>query len=62
MNLTKQEVKDSIKYYKQLTGKTVVDVVFNGADEFGIKFQDGTVAWILCDWEGNGPGHLQISK
>lgn len=62
MQLTKQEIKDSEKYYKQLVGKRVNQVLFNGTDEFGLEFTDGTIAWILCDWEGNGPGHLEITK
>lgn len=25
-----------------------------------LKFSNGYVAWIMCDEEGNGPGHLDI--
>ena len=26
----------------------------------GLRFEDGTIAWILSDGEGNGPGWLDI--
>lgn len=29
---------------------------------FGLEFDDGTTAWIMCDSEGNGPGFLSIGK
>jgi hypothetical protein len=29
---------------------------------WGLKFDDGTMAFILCDPEGNGPGHLEIQR
>jgi len=29
---------------------------------WGLRFDDGTMAFILCDPEGNGPGHLEIQK
>lgn len=57
-----------VKEYKQLTGKTVKRVVtsdMSGGDSdavYGLEFTDGTVAWILCDPEGNGPGFLSIEK
>ena len=54
-----------VEHLSQLVGKTVTKVVKDGEgyDAFwGLKFDDGTVAFILCDPEGNGPGHLEIQK
>ena len=51
------------KEYGKLIGKTVSKIVKDeqyGEISYGIVFQDNTVAWILCDPEGNGPGHLDI--
>ena len=28
----------------------------------GLRFDDGAVAWIQQDPEGNGPGHLALEK
>ena len=50
------------KEYGQLIGKKVVGLAADAADAtfMGLRFDDGTVAWIQCDPEGNGPGFLQI--
>ena len=51
------------KYLNQLTGKTIKRVVKDSSEPktvYGLEFTDGSVAWILCDPEGNGPGHLEI--
>jgi len=53
------------QYYGKLTGKKVHKVVHadpEGGDKqcYGLQFTDGTIAWIMCDPEGNGPGHLDI--
>jgi hypothetical protein len=52
-------------HYSKLVGKTVAKVVKNktsGSDSFyGLMFTDGTIAWISCDPEGNGPGFLDIT-
>lgn len=58
-----QELKLCLRHYGQLVGKTVRRVVYDnacGMNTFGLEFRDGTIAWILCDPEGNGPGHLDI--
>ena len=53
-----------ITHYGKLTGKLVKTIVTDGGSEgqecFGLKFTDGTIAWIMCDPEGNGPGFLDI--
>lgn len=64
--MTKLKQEDfMVKHYSQLLGKTVQNLlVDNLADNgpcFGLKFTDGTKAWIMCDPEGNGPGHLDIT-
>jgi len=50
----------------QLIGHKVTGIVkspSSWSDPFwGLKFDDGTIAFILCDPEGNGPGHLEIQK
>ena len=51
------------KYYSQLVGKTVEKLALDTSDQenfYGLVFNDGTIAWISCDEEGNGPGHLDI--
>lgn len=54
------------KEYSKLNGKTVKQVVNDGgvgSDKvYGLQFTDGTIAWILCDPEGNGPGFLEVQK
>lgn len=58
--------KVTIDYLSVLLGKRAVRVAVSPDDDigdiYGIEFDDGTVAWILCDPEGNGPGHLDIQK
>jgi hypothetical protein len=53
-------------HLRQLVGHRVTGVVkspSSWSDPFwGLKFDDGTTAFILCDPEGNGPGHLEIQK
>ncbi len=52
-----------VRHYRRLLGKTVKRIVYNrsmGQTTYGLEFTDGTVAWIDCDPEGNGPGFLDI--
>jgi hypothetical protein len=53
-------------HLNQLRGKTVKEVIVDPSHDlgpvYGLTFTDGTDAWILCDPEGNGPGHLDIVK
>ena len=56
-----------VKHLAQLVGKTVKNVVHAPAEGYveegwGLEFTDGTIAWILCDAEGNGNGWLEIVK
>jgi len=56
-----------VKHYTQLVGRKVVGLVQSpaqdGDDEtYGLLFDDKTVAWILRDPEGNGPGFLEIER
>ena len=53
------------KEYSKLVGKTVKRVVNDGghgmtAKVYGLQFTDSTIAWILQDPEGNGPGFLDL--
>ena len=52
------------KHYSKLIGKQIKRVVHDDADQvaFGLEFTDGTIAWIMCDPEGNGPGFLDIES
>lgn len=57
------------KHYSTLKGKTVVGVVVDteasadlGSPVVGLQFEDGTVAYVMRDAEGNGGGHLEIVK
>ncbi len=52
---------------EKLVGKTVKKVVIDLSDEtvdpvIGLLFTDGTLAFVLRDEEGNGPGVLEIMK
>ena len=51
--------------YRKLIGRRVVGVVKSPArrtmrELYGLAFDDRTVAWVMCDPEGNGPGFLEI--
>jgi hypothetical protein len=52
------------KHLGQLIGRRVTGLVCDTQHDLGtirgLKFDDGTLAFILCDPEGNGPGHLEI--
>ena len=49
------------RHLSQLIGKKVKRVCLDSEREiFGLEFTDQTVAWILRDSEGNGPGFLAI--
>jgi len=53
-----------VVHYGKLTGKTVKAIVTDGGIEggecYGLQFTDGTIAWIMRDPEGNGPGWLDL--
>ena len=55
-----------VKHLGQLVGRKVTGLVKDPGQDtepiWGLKFDDGTLAFILCDPEGNGPGHLEIQK
>jgi len=49
----------------KLVGKRIVAIVQEAETQYsvgcyGLRFDDETVAWIQCDPECNGPGHLDI--
>lgn len=56
------------KHYKYLVGKQITGLVESQddgtgtGDTIGFELEDGSVVWILCDPEGNGPGFLEIQK
>jgi len=54
----------TVKHLSQLKGKTVKAINVDDQDDrvYGLEFEDGTTAWILCDPEGNGPGFLDIQE
>lgn len=58
-----------IKHLQPLVGKTVTGLCIDDSKEtladlhrplYGLRFSDGSIAWILQDPEGNGPGFLEI--
>ena len=56
-----------IEHLSPLIGRTVKGIVKDSSDPtmdavYGLELDDGTLAFILCDPEGNGPGHLSIQK
>ena len=61
----KEDAVDAFeREYLKLKGKTVKRVVNDGAADqdrcYGLQFTDGTIAWVLQDAEGNGPGFLSL--
>ena len=54
------------KHLGQLVGRNVTGLVIDTSHDmgsiWGLQFDNGLVAFILCDPEGNGPGHLEIQK
>ena len=53
------------KHYGQLLGWTVIGLAVDNSESltWGLRLKKGKkekTAWILCDSEGNGPGHLDI--
>ena len=51
------------KECEQFVGKKVTSVVVDEDHEFmGLQFDNGKIAWVQCDPEGNGPGFLAIEK
>ena len=57
------------KHLGQLVGRTVTGLVADpefeedfGEPAYGLKFDNGSIAWILRDPEGNGPGFLDIVR
>ena len=62
----KTHVEAEIKQAQRLVGARVM-AVCNTPDfsSFGLQFQCGkktVVAWVDCDPEGNGPGHLNLEE
>lgn len=66
MSKPKQEPnKYIVKHLTQLIGKRVVCLAHSPSDGFsgdtyGLIFDDDTVAFVMSDPEGNGPGWLSI--
>lgn len=59
--MTNYEVENA----KQLVGFKIAGVIFNVGGSFGLRCTKGSqelLAWVDCDPEGNGPGHLNIEK
>ena len=46
----------------KLAGLKVTGTAFDPNEGMvGLTFSDGTLVWVLCDPEGNGPGFLEIT-
>lgn len=54
------------EHYGKLIDKKVVKIAIDPSGSegptFGLIFDDGTIAWIQRDEEGNGAGFLDIEK
>ena len=72
-DLKKTSNSDSVFIHlAQLQGCEVVDIAriastnLRGDPEYGLVFRskakDILTAWVMCDAEGNGPGHLDIAR
>jgi len=64
--MNQREIDYYTKYLGQLVGCTVTGIAQTPEGEFmGLVFKGGQgrfIAWIQCDPEGNGAGHLEIEK
>ena len=49
-------------HYQRLLGRRIVQIVESTEHPPipGFRLDDGTMVWIQCDPECNGPGYLQI--
>lgn len=48
-----------------ITGVVKTDLGYGAGTAYGLcvrKGKEDKIAWILCDPEGNGPGHLDIQE
>jgi len=70
-NRIKTAIGSHTKNLEPLVGKKVVQILIDDHEDtiqdfgypiFGLRFDDGHVAWIMSDEEGNGPGCLHIEK
>jgi hypothetical protein len=66
-NLKKDYIDACLRAAAPLVGKKVKRLVRDGGSQYtdemmGLEFEDGTTVWVMCDPEGNGPGHLGIEK
>ena len=54
------------KHLGQLVGRKVTGLMKDSSQEtdpiWALKFDDGRLAFIMSDPEGNGPGHLVITE
>lgn len=53
------------EHYKGLIGKTIKEIIFQEMDGQALPilvFTDKTNAAVMCDPEGNGPGHLDLGE
>ena len=61
-----QTIIDSTTVHLQpLIGRTIKGLCVDTSDTgigpcFGLRMDNGFIAWVMCDPEGNGPGHLII--
>lgn len=56
-----------IENLSKLLGEVITGIVYDDDDTgagrlYGLRLTGGTIAWILCDPEGNGPGHLELES
>jgi hypothetical protein len=57
------EIINEEKQLLSLVGKKITGICRDRSlRQFGLEFDDGSVAWIQRDEEGNGPGYLNIEK
>jgi len=55
----------TIAHYLPLLGRTVKEIRFEDYEGEALPvlmFDDGSSACVMCDPEGNGPGHLGIQR
>lgn len=52
-----------IAYLKPLVGARIEGLAYDpGSECYGLRLDNGKIAWIQCDPEGNGAGFLSIEK
>ena len=61
MTRTEKQYQDAcLEALQPIVGEIVSNLVKDSLGNFGFRTQKGTLVWIMCDPEGNGPGFAEV--